>query len=335
MKLVLLPLEPLEQRYTEQWSRWIPEELTRLKANFITVNGTALTSKIELGSVLDAYGTNYWKATQMANLIELMHCGEVTSEDVLFFYDLWSPGIEALRYISNMGGEAPMITGVLHAGTWDEHDFLVRNNLRPVFHSIESSWFDMFDVVFLGSAYHRRLILASHSVDPNKLVVTGLPFYPDEFTTGRKWIEKEPNMVVFPHRLDNEKHPEQFDALIANHPEWIGCLTMEEFTTKDKYYDALAKSTIAVSCADQETFGYAMLEATALGCIPLVPDKLSYKELFCSEFRYRTLYDLESRIEYILSNLTSVQQEMQFIQETHKEIGKSAIRKMWNTIRSL
>ena len=49
---------------------------------------------------------------------------------------------------------------------------------------------------------------------------------------------------------------------------------------KAAYYSLLSRSVAAVSFALQETFGYAMLEATALGCVPIVPDRLSYPELF-------------------------------------------------------
>jgi hypothetical protein len=298
--IVLLPLEPLEIRYTRDWAVQFPREMDKMNIDYKVVNGEPLTTKIELGSVLDAYGTNFWKASQMCELIRLMHNGTVRSSDTLLFADLWSPGIEALRYIANMGGARPAITGVLHAGTWDENDFLVRQGLRPYFRPIEDAWFNMFDKVFLGSQYHKYLILDNHKVDEDKLVVTGLPFYPKDFC--RKEILRYDNSVIFPHRLDREKHPEQFDALMKRHPELKGIKTAEHFTTKDAYYDELASASIAISCATQETFGYAMLEATALGCIPLVPNRLSYKELYPEIFRYNNLFELEDKMLDVLQN---------------------------------
>ena len=332
MKIVWLPLEKLEMRYTKDWSIWWPREFEKLGIDYIAVEGTELTSNIELGSVLDAYGTVYFKATQLANLIELMHSGKVTSDDILLFADLWSPGIEALQYIANLGGARPKITGVLHAGTWDENDFLVRSNLRPFFHEIESSWFKMFDLIFLGSEYHKELILNSHSVNPDKLVVTGLPFYPDEFTLTRANIKKDNHMMVFPHRLDKEKHPEEFDSLMSRHPEWRGYKTASYFTTKDCYYDELARASVAVSLATQETFGYAMLEATALGCIPLVPDRLSYQELFPEEFRYQELYELEDKLTDVMKNSPTFRRKLPNMRRTQRETGMTAIGKMCQAI---
>jgi len=301
--IILLPLEPLELRYTAQWAKQWPAQLQKDKVPFRVINGEKLTDTINVGSVLDALGTNYWKCTQLASLISHIQNKGIGNDDVLLFADLWFPGIEALQYIKNIARIGPKITGVLHAGTWDDHDFLVRNGLRPFFHEIESAWFKMFDLIFVGSQFHKDLILKSHSVDPDKIQVTGLPFYPDEFVTDkRKHMTKIYNSVVFPHRLDVEKHPEMFDALREGNNELLAyCYTrtVDHFTTKPAYYDELAKHQIAVSFADQETFGYAMLEATALGCYPLVPDRLSYREMYPSVFRYSTHEELIEKIKAV------------------------------------
>ncbi len=52
------------------------------------------------------------------------------------------------------------------------------------------------------------------------------------------------------------------------------------------YEAVLAQAHIAVSTADHEFFGISMLEATHFGAYPLVPDRLSYPELFPAEYRY-------------------------------------------------
>ncbi len=49
---------------------------------------------------------------------------------------------------------------------------------------------------------------------------------------------------------------------------------------RDEYEQALIEADIAVSTANHEFFGISMLEAAAAGAFPLVPDKLSYPELF-------------------------------------------------------
>jgi hypothetical protein len=52
-----------------------------------------------LGQVLDAHGRSYFSMSQMMNLVQLMKNGEVTAEDVIYFEDMFQPGIESLPYI--------------------------------------------------------------------------------------------------------------------------------------------------------------------------------------------------------------------------------------------
>ena len=341
--IIWLPLEPLEQRYSSQWQKWFPAQLTKDKVPFMTIPGEKLTDKVNVGSVLDALGTNFWKMSQMANLIAKMQNGEISSGDILCFADLWYPGIEALRYISDLGGCHPKITGILHAGTWDPHDFLVRQGTRPWAHEIESAWFQIYDLIFVATQFHKDLILKSHNVDPNKIEVTGLPFYPDEFTISREHNEKITKYVIFPHRLDEEKRPQDFDGLVSElesedvqftHKKTAG-LFLDD---KNAYYDELSRAEICVSTALQETFGYIMLEATALGCIPLVPARLSYEELYPKEFQYHTFFELKNKLKSILTDKSVHENHLRLRDITakhHRALGMSAITKMCEVIKKI
>ncbi|MDD3618150.1 MAG: DUF3524 domain-containing protein [Desulfobulbaceae bacterium] len=56
---------------------------------------------------------------------------------------------------------------------------------------------------------------------------------------------------------------------------------------RQEYVYWLSRGNIAVSTARHEFFGLAMLEAVRAGCRPVVPDGLSYRELFPEQYRYR------------------------------------------------
>lgn len=56
--------------------------------------------------------------------------------------------------------------------------------------------------------------------------------------------------------------------------------------TRVEYEKLLAQSDIVVSTAAQEFYGIAVIEAVANGALPIVPDALSYQELFPAEYRY-------------------------------------------------
>jgi glycosyltransferase involved in cell wall biosynthesis len=52
------------------------------------------------------------------------------------------------------------------------------------------------------------------------------------------------------------------------------------------YARLLAQGDIVVSTAVHEFFGMSVLEGVRAGCRPLVPDRLSYRELFAEHYRY-------------------------------------------------
>jgi glycosyltransferase involved in cell wall biosynthesis len=289
-----LPLEPLEERYTVDWARWFPAVFEDMHVPFYQIQGDVLTSSIETGSVLDAHGTNYWKMTQMARLIKAWYEGKVVDGDTLLFADLWHPGIEAVAYIRNLTGENVKIAGVLHAGTYDPSDFTTRVGMDTWGRALERSWFTIYDRVFVGSQYHKDLI-AQAGLPVEKVVVTGLPFYAKELWHYQQH-DTARDLIVFPHRLDPEKHPEGV-ARISTDLGLPVYKTKEALNhTKKAFYEALAQARVVFSLSDQETFGYAMLEAAALGCHIVVPDRLSYREIYPRECRYR---DYEEAVEMI------------------------------------
>jgi len=166
---------------------------------------------------------------------------------------------------------------------------------------LEYSWLSSFDLIFVGSEFHKRLLLESFpSLDLNeKLEVTGLPFYPDEVSKFAKPFSERNIRVICPHRLDPEKQPFLFEELRERFSPFL--FTYPIFKSKEEYYSQLGNAKVAVSLALQETFGYAMLEATAAGCVPLVPDRLSYQEIYPEDYRFKAWDELLEKIELSLA----------------------------------
>ena len=291
-------LEPLSERYTAQWLRWIPYALTELNLKYTPVLGKCLTSKIETGSVLDAHGTSYWKATQMASMISRIYNGEVKNGDTIWFADLWNFDVLHLAYIRNITGIKFKISGVLHAGTWDDQDFVHRTGIAKWAEGFEKSLLRVADEIHVGTEFHKGLIVQGNQFfDAKKIKVTGLFFDANEVRAmHRRLIKKDPNLVVFCQRLDPEKKPEEFDKLAKEMkiyaPELKFVKTRDLKLSKDEYYNLLASATWAVSFDGQETFGYTVLECMALGVTPIVPNTKAYKETVPKPWRYETEFRL-------------------------------------------
>jgi len=299
--IYLIPLEPLEERYTEQWSRWIPEAFKKLKEPFKIIKGRTLTTSIETGFVLDAEGTNYYKFTQLQEIMAMLREGVFKDNDTLLFYDLWFPGIEAIAYSCAIRKLDLKIVGVLHAGTYDINDFTYKCGMREWGRPLEQAWMNIYDAVFLGSKFHKELINSNYPGHKNKLCITYLPFKKDEIKHV-KGLNKKEKIVVFPHRLDPEKQPEKFDELekklriYHKFKDYKFIKSMDVCKTKEEYYQLLARSEYAVSFSQQETFGIAMLEAYSNKCKCFVPNRLSYH----SEWKncYTNMNDLVGRMVF-------------------------------------
>lgn len=300
-KLWVLPLEPLEMRYTIEWREWFKQALDKNGIDHYFVDGNKLTSKIEKGEVLDVYGTNYWKLTQIAGLINAMRNGDVKDGDKIFTFDMWHCGLEAIQYIKSMLDKDVNIYGIWHAGSYDHSDFTYRHNFEPWAQELEKTWGKIATKMFVGSTYHQEMIKRRRGIDT---IVTGLPIninWIREKGMYYKVKEKE-NQIVFTSRLDPEKRPDLFNKLkqMCKGKKWKWIMTQKENMSKSTYYNLLAESKVVVSTAEHENFGIGIAEGMALGCVPVVPDGLSYVDYVPKQYRYKTLEQAKSILENVM-----------------------------------
>lgn len=308
MKIFYVPIEPYETRYTADWISQFEDEFTNNGIDYVTVLGNAVSSTVTDGGVLDACGTHIYKFSQLTKIVNLIQTGNISDGDVIFFADLWFPGIESLFYIRNMLNIEFKIEGIFHAGTYDQFDFTCRNGMRSWGKWLEAGWFCGIDKIFVATDFHKQLLL-QNSISirdlEKKIFVTGLPFYAKTLREKYYNSNKE-NIVVFPHRMDSEKHPEMFSGLVDDLRKagisFIPMCTIIETKSRQEYFNILGRSKVMVSFADQETFGYSTLESMALGNVVIVPNKLSYCETVPSVFRYDSVSEVKDRVIDALVN---------------------------------
>jgi hypothetical protein len=337
MNLIHVPIELLEERYSQQWFHWFDAEFKKFKINALHVlPPSGLKAEIQTGEFLDVIGTLEFKSEQLRWICSLFRNGQVSKETVFLIADSWFPGLEMLAYLRDALKIPFKIVGIFHAGTWDQHDFITKAGMRSWGKHCELAWFNILDAICVATQFHKKLIIESvDSVEKwsikdslqNKIHVTGLPIYPDFV----KPTKKE-NIIVFPHRLAQEKNPECFNhlqqALAKDFCDWTFIKTKEVTHSKSEYYDILNRAKVAVSFADQETFGISMLESVLCGCIPIVPDKLSYKELYPLEFKYALGIAEDPKIEYPVYNASILLRQVLLDYETYQEKLQFFIREV-------
>lgn len=300
-RLIFVPIEILEERYSKQWFEWFMRDFALTGIDPIVV-GDQQERKISSGQFLDIYETNSYKLKQIIEIIDLL---KKYPEDsfTIFFMDAWFAGIEAISYIKSCAKRKLKIKGMIHAGTWDQHDFLTQSGCSQWSKGFEESLFSQFDEIFYATDFHKKIIESYFTNQlPCKFTKVSWPVI-DRVS----WTTKE-NIVVFPHRLAPEKNPQQFEEIEKLFRQKYGHIlsnisfikTKDVCKNKNDYYALLGKAKVSVSCAAQETFGIAMVESFNMGCFPVVPDRLSYQEVFPASYRYQ---DLEQAADLVFAGL--------------------------------
>ena len=141
------------------------------------------------------------------------------------------------------------------------------------------------------------------------------PFDPAPFDAAPP-VRGEVPRIVWPHRWEHDKDPDAFFSAVArlaeeglafevavagqafrDVPESIRAaekalgsrlVHLGEPGSPGSYARLLATCDISVSTAINEFFGIAMVESAYAGCLPVVPDRLAYPELYPAEMRYQT-----------------------------------------------
>lgn len=286
-KIIYVPLEHIEGRYTIHMDRDIQRYLDDREISYVKIMPTTETPPLPKGQFLNAAFTSKFKALQLAEISAMYERGEIHTGDRFFFSDIWFPGIESLAYMNYFTGVQPQITGVIHAGSFTDTDFV--RDLERWAKNFEDVIFDISTEIFAASEFIKRDIVKKRIVNPDKITVTGLPV--DYETLQHIDTSHKEDIVIFNGRLCDEKQPWLFDELarkvqIRLNREIRFVKTQELNLSKTEYYKLLAQSKVIVSYALQENFGFGVAEAAYLGCTPVLPNRLVYPELYAKQYLY-------------------------------------------------
>jgi hypothetical protein len=313
-------LEPYKARYTLQLQEWNTTVFDRRGINYIVVPGETLSNDqaIVTGQVLDAHGRTYYGMSQLMNLIRMMKQGELNNEDVIYFEDMFQPGIESLPYIMDQIDpiHRPRIFVRCLAQSIDPDDFVHVWGMAkwmPQYEKLVDSF--VSGVLATNEEMVAHMKIAGWEAPIYN--ISGLAFGKAEVQSRVATIKpfNERKMrVVFSARWDQEKQPDFYMDLIEtwykqNGPELEFCvcsggklksnsdsymqrtrdlvdrglLTIYEDLEKNEYYDIVNDSRVVFNCALQDWVSNTVSEADALGCNVLYPAYRSFPETFAND----------------------------------------------------
>jgi hypothetical protein len=194
--------------------------------------------------------------------------------------------------------QIPVTThGLWHAGSYDPQDFLgrlvgdkpwVRHAEKSFFHAFDHNYFatEFHIDMFRDNLLHTNLGTIHDFKTDGKIVRTGWPMeYMDITLTPYKNMPKR-DLILFPHRIAPEKQVEIFRDLKHWLPQYEFVVCQDQQLTKNEYHNLLGEAKLVFSANLQETLGISCYEGAIVDAIPMVPDRLSYSEMYFETFKY-------------------------------------------------
>ena len=361
-KLFYMGLEPYKARYTLQLQDWNESVFKERKLDYVIVPGETLSNDqaIVTGQVLDAHGRTYFGMSQLMNLIKMMKAGELNNEDVIYFEDMFQPGIESLPYILQQINSdlRPRIYVRCLAQSIDPDDFVHVWGM--------SKWMGHYEKM-LDSFVDGVLATNEEMVMHMKIAgweapiynISGLAFGKSEVqsrVSSIKPFSNRSHRVVFSARWDQEKQPDFYMDLIEawhkRHPEsaveFCVCsgsklksnndsymartrklqsankLTIYEDLGKNDYYNIVNNSRVVFNCALQDWVSNTVSEADSLGCNVLYPAYRSFPETFSNDHtRLYVPWSIEDAMDKLEKLLKKPHEKMGQISDYNDEtIGR-------------
>jgi hypothetical protein len=323
-KLFYMGLESYEARYTLQLQDWNERVFGKRGIDYEIITGQELDNSkaIVTGSVLDAHGRTYYSLSQTMTLIQMMKNGEITSDDVIFYEDMFTPGLECLPYIMDQSPKEfrPKVYLRFLAQTTDPDDFLIREGMFNWMRKYEEMVDEFVDGIMVASEEFVAHLRTAGLKSP--IYVTGLPYGKEE-VRGRIDsnipLHQRANRVGFAARWDDEKQPHFYmdlaeayykidptvefaifcghPELKSNDPEYVEramALQNGDYANfkvytglkKDDYYNLLADSKVLFNCALQDWVSNTVSEADTFGTLTLYPAYRSFPEVFANNGRH-------------------------------------------------
>jgi hypothetical protein len=259
--------------------------------------------------------------SQMMNLVQMMRNGDVTNEDVIYFEDMFQPGIESLPYIMDQipVEQRPQVWVRCLAQAIDPDDFVHVWGM--------AGWMGTYEKMvnhFVTGVLATNEEMVAHMRIAGWTApiynISGLAFGKEEVLErigGKEkikafWLRQ--NRIGFAARFDQEKQPGFFmdlaewwwnnvsrdtefaifsgGPLRSNNPDYViraremdklGQIKIYENLKKNDYYALLNDTKVLFNCALQDWVSNTVSEADTIGANVLYPAYRSFPETFAND----------------------------------------------------
>ena len=319
----IIPIEPIDQRYTAQWYENIPKLLKSYNEMYVvTIDGNFTETGTTPGAFLDFGKTNEYKASQIVKVSQLFSEHKIQPGDHFLITDAWNFAATSIKYMSELLNIPVKLHGIWHAGAYDPTDILGMKMSKNWPDEQERAWFYCYDWNYFATNFHKHMFLSNRNIPVNvhhRAKTSGQPHNHIVEHFSKLKSKEKTDTLVWPHRYNDDKQPRIIEDLKTALSDKLNVvITQQENLSKTEYYDLLNTSKIVFSCSLHENLGISQMEGTLAGCIPIMPNRASYTEMYAFDFIYPSnwtidwynyQYNKESLINFILDNLSKYYEE--------------------------
>jgi len=257
--------------------------------------------------------------------------------------DFWTPGLDLIKYAITMGMKKDVrFAGYLHGASFVPGDMM--EDCEDWIKTMEVSLLSIYDQIWCASKFFSESIPYPHR---KKARIVGEPFDPNDYTDQYRDIHGTKKYdVCFPHRVDYDKGPDNLINIATMMPKhsfvimgnsvannnWVEQLkelpnvTMKMNVSDEEHLQILGSSKVVLSTAIQEGWGYGVMKAIACGCIPVLPNRAVYPELYENMY----LYDNIAQAVTMISNYTAFYPNKTFMPRSYNlENIKNCLEEIW------
>lgn len=283
-RIIFVPQYPSKMRYQEWWYYKLPEEFSKRGYEVITLGDLSECTNYDRKLFSPVVTSIQYETQQIHDFLNL----ELYDDDILFLSDISFPG-----FFTNVlyHKRCKHMFAFCHATSLNWHDYF--ESCRYSKFLVETGFSKMFDKVFVGSDYHKK------KLGWNNTVVTYLPFPPFKLPEKKS---KTINIISVA-RSSIQKRDILLESLVEEH---YGTIFRPTCNSWSEYFNYLSMSKVLLITANEDTFGYQIIDAVLNGCIPIARGNFAYPEILPKTYLYDNTIELLQKIELALNGHLSV-----------------------------
>jgi hypothetical protein len=276
MRLIIVPQYPSRLRYQEWWYDDFPQRLGGYFDDVVMLGANNLRQAESYpGGLFAPTSAAIWFETeQIREFMEM----KIYPDDVFLVNDISYPG-----FFCNVFFHRPIPNkkmAICHATSINNYDYFWDS--AQIKFPIETAHAELFDFVVVATRYHYDKLRWP------KTIIKSLPFPQFRVAPQLKF-----NNVISVSR----RTPQKCNAILEDFVENNGIdIVRKTCGTWEEYYRFVSSSKVMLITANEETYGYQVVDAVLNNCLPIAPNRFSYPELLPRKCLYDSKEEMLQKV---------------------------------------